>query len=98
MLDLCGENRFSPVDEGKWCFTSWLGGVGVDGPEDRWKLVDPTFAIPLEAVEASCLEALEYLCICSLGLAIALGMSYRGETKFGIKGFAVGPQETAGEL
>ena len=34
MLDFCGEDRFSPVDEGKRCFTSWLGGVGADGPEN----------------------------------------------------------------
>ena len=36
MLDLRGEDSFSPVDEGKWRFTSWLGGVGADGPEDGW--------------------------------------------------------------
>ena len=54
--------------------------------------------MPLEAVEASCLEALEYFCIGSLGLAIALGMCDRGETKLGTKSFTVGPEETAGEL
>ena len=54
--------------------------------------------VPLEAVEASCLEALEYLCICSLSLTIALGMRDRGETKLGAKGFTVGPEEAAGEL
>ena len=36
MLDLCGEDSFSPVDEGEWRFTSWLGGIGADGPEDGW--------------------------------------------------------------
>ena len=36
MLDFYGKDRFSPVDEGKWCFTSWLGWVGADGPEDGW--------------------------------------------------------------
>ena len=54
--------------------------------------------MPFDAVEVSCLEALEYLCICSLGLAIALGMCDRSETKFGAKAFTVGPEETAGEL
>ena len=34
MLDLCGENRFGAIDEGEWRFTSWLGGVGADGPEN----------------------------------------------------------------
>ena len=33
-----------------------------------------------------------------LGLAIALRIGYRGEAKLGTKGFAVGPEETAGEL
>ena len=49
-------------------------------------------------VEASRLEHLEYFSVCSLGLAIALGMSYRGETNLGTKGFTVGPEETTGEL
>ena len=54
--------------------------------------------MPLEAVEASRLEALSHLCVCSLGLSIALGMCDRGEAKFGAQAFAVGPEETVGEL
>ena len=98
MLDLCGQDRFGAIDEGERRFTSWLGGVGADGPKNLWQFVDPALAMPLEAVEASCLAALEDLCICSLGLAIALGMCDRGEAKFGTQAFTVGPEETAGEL
>ena len=36
MLDLRGEDSFSPVDEGKWRFTGWLGGISADGPENGW--------------------------------------------------------------
>ena len=49
-------------------------------------------------VEASRLEALEHFSVCSFGLAITLGMSYRGEANLGAKGFTIGPEETAGEL
>ena len=52
----------------------------------------------LEAVEASRLEALQHLCVCSLSLSVALGVRDRGEAKLGTKGFAVGPEETACEL
>ena len=34
MLDLRGEDSFSSIDETEWRVTSWLGGVGTDGPED----------------------------------------------------------------
>ena len=34
MLNFHGEDSFSSIDESKWRFTSWLGGVGA-GPEDR---------------------------------------------------------------
>ena len=79
-------------------FPSWLGGVGADGPEDGWQLVNPALAIPLEAVEACRLEALEHFSVCLLGLAIALRISDRGEAKLGAQIFAICPEEAAGEL
>ena len=34
MLNFRREDCFGSIDESEWRFTSWLGGVGADGPED----------------------------------------------------------------
>ena len=88
MLDLCGEDCFSSIHEGKWRLTSGLRGVCADGPEHRREFVYPALAVALEAIEASCLEALQDLSICSLGLAVALWVSHRGEAELGAKALA----------
>ena len=66
MLDLCGEDCFSSIHEGKWRLTSGLRGVRAYGPEHGREFVYPALAVALQAIEASCLEALEDLSICSL--------------------------------
>ena len=98
MLDLCGEDCFSSIHEGKWRLTSGLRGVRADGPEYGREFVYPALAVALQAIEASCLEALEDLSICSLGLAVALWVSHRGEAELGAEALAVGPEDAAGEL
>ena len=98
MLDLCGEDCFISIHEGKWRLASGLRGVRADGPEHGRELVDLALAIALEAVKAPCLEALEDLSICSPGLAVALGVSHRGEAELGAEVLAVGPEDAADEL
>ena len=98
MLDFCGEDCFGAIQEGKWRLTRRLCRVRADGPEHGWELIDPALAVALEAVEASRLEALEDLSICSLGLTVALWVSYRGEAELGAEALAVGPEDAAGEL
>ena len=52
----------------------------------------------LEAVEASRLEALEYLGVGSLRLPVASWVSHRGVGDLGAKAAAVGLEGAAGEL
>ena len=98
VLDLARENRVSPVDECEMRFSHRLGGGGADGPYYRGELVDPVLAAILETVEASCLESLEHLSICLLGLPVASWVSYRGETEPCAQLFVVCPEEATGEL
>ena len=98
VLDLCGEDCFGSIHQGEWRLTSGFCRVRVDGPEHGGELIDPALAIALEAVETSRLETLEDLSICSLGLTIALWVSYRGETELGAEALAVSPEDAAGEL
>ena len=98
VLDLGGEDCFSAIDEGERRFSSGLRGSGADGPEHRWELFNPVLAVGLEAIEASCLAALEHFGVRSLSLPVASWMSHRGEAEPGAKTLAVGPEDAAGEL
>ena len=51
MLDLCREDFFGSVDEGKRCFPRRLGRRGTDGPEHRRELTDPALVVALENVK-----------------------------------------------
>ena len=98
MLDLGGEDCFSAIDESKQRFSSGLRGGGADGPEHGGELFNPVLAVGLEAVEASCLEALEYFSVCSLSLPVASWVGHRGEAEPGAETFAVDPKDATGEL
>ena len=82
---------------GCYSLTSGLRGVRADGPEHRREFFYTALAVALEAVEASCLEALEDLSICSLGLTVALWVRHRGEAELGAKSLAGEETRASGE-
>ena len=92
------EDCFSAIDESERRFSSGLRGGGADGPEHGGELFDPVLAVGLEAIEASCLEALEHFCVRPLSLPVASWMGHRGEAEPCAKTLAVGPEDAAGEL
>ena len=77
MPDVMREDRLGPVDEEEWGFAGGLSRNGAGRPQHGLKLTEPTPATSLELLlEDPCLEAPQDLCIGTLGLAIAPGMSH----------------------
>ena len=99
MFDLCREDGFCSIDEGKGGLTGRLGGGGTYRPQDGLKLVDPVLPAGFEfLVESLHFQSLEYLGVGTLGLAIASGVSYGGIADLGANAGAVSLEGAAGEL
>ena len=79
-------------------FRQWVCRGRADGPQHCLEFVDPLLAMLLEFVEAPCLEALEDLGVCSLGLTVAVWVSNGGITDLRAHVGIVGVEQAAGEL